>query len=676
MLPRPSDRCAVLLGLALVSCGDPPVTRPPQVPRAKVHLRAFTETTPVRGIVALGREVFVDKGAAVERWRADGTLVELSAAHGLPGGQVLAMAGDHRRGRVWIATDGGLVYYDTKADTLEIIPTSPIAADLGLAPRAASPPDGPPPEPAAPPPATPMPAAAAADDGVWLGHARGLFYVSRRGGWTSTPITDPVTALHADARDWLWIGTDRGLIGRDPGGQTVAIGHAQGCDVVSVRWIVDGPGAAVMAVGEDRDGHQRIAIGAGGQWRSFKLSPSTRWLAGTATGGRVVVAASDGLYAVSEGPGPAPAPLQRDGVRLLPVAGADGPALRIERLPATLPGGARVVAADERDLLIGTDDLGVARQPIDSAQPLGWLRRAAMLDHASSLTVLCSSKDDCWVATGAPRAWHWQAGRFTPAGPVDDVVLALVRSRDGKLYAFHRPPLGNEILLSAVDGDTWSPLPVQLVTPGARPEVSFAKASGDGSVWVGLRYRDADDDLRPWGIAAVDLDTGVVAYHHASLDTAERKLGVLPVPTSVVDVAFLGSDEVWMASHEGAARLDGIDLTVWNEGAQLESELLNAVAVSTGGLVFVASDVGVGTFDGERWRFPPALHFPTHDLGLDRAGRLWLATDRGLAIYDGKRVRRLDVRRGMIENQVLDVAIDDFGRVWTRGPGSLAVITP
>ncbi|MBK9030656.1 MAG: hypothetical protein IPL61_04845 [Myxococcales bacterium] len=659
---------------AVIGCGDPPPLQAPTAPRAKVRLRAFTETAPASEVVALGGDVFIVKGATLERWRPDGSVLEMSATHGLPGPQVLALAGDVRRDRVWVVTNGGLGYYDGKSDTFETLPPSPLAADLGLAIEAApvSEPTVPPVEPKPPPTVV---AAAASDDGVWIGHPRGLFYASRKGGWASTPIVDPITALHLGHDGWLWVGTDRGLIGRDPSGRTFTFGPHQGCDVTIVRWIAPAPGANVLVVGEDASGHQRVAIGRAASWRSFKLSPSTRWLAGAAVGERLVVVATDGLYALAAGPPSTTGPLRRDGVRLLSVAGNDDPSFHIDRLPAALPAGARTLAASGADVLIGTDELGVARQPLDSARPTAWYRRAAMLDRAGSLTVLCQAKDDCWIATGAPRAWRWHGGVFIPAGPVDEVVLGMARSRDGTLYGFHRAPDGKAIDLSQIEGETWTPINIHLETPGTGPEVSFAKFAPDGLLWVGLRYRD-DGDLRPWGIATVDLDTGAVAYHHMSGDPADRKLGILPVPTSVVDVAFLREAEVWMASQQGAVRMQGERVTIWNESSQLESELLNAVAVTSGGLVFVATADGVGTFDGERWRFPPELRFATNDLVLGGDGRLWLATERGLAIFDGKKVRRLDVRRGMVENQILDVTLDEFGRVWTRGPRSLAVVTP
>jgi hypothetical protein len=52
-----------------------------------------------------------------------------------------------------------------------------------------------------------------------------------------------------------------------------------------------------------------------------------------------------------------------------------------------------------------------------------------------------------------------------------------------------------------------------------------------------------------------------------------------------------------------------------------------------------------------------------------------MATERGIAAWDGKKVRRVDTRRGLAENEVLDVVADTYDRVWARGPGSLTLIS-
>ena len=68
--------------------------------------------------------------------------------------------------------------------------------------------------------------------------------------------------------------------------------------------------------------------------------------------------------------------------------------------------------------------------------------------------------------------------------------------------------------------------------------------------------------------------------------------------------------------------------------------------------------------------------FSSTAIAIGRDGRLWLATARGIAVYDGRRVRRVDVRRGLLENEIAEVVVDEYGRLWARGARSLAVVSP
>ncbi|MGE0400766.1 MAG: hypothetical protein AB7T06_28910, partial [Kofleriaceae bacterium] len=78
---------------------------------------------------------------------------------------------------------------------------------------------------------------------------------------------------------------------------------------------------------------------------------------------------------------------------------------------------------------------------------------------------------------------------------------------------------------------------------------------------------------------------------------------------------------------------------------------------------------------GDGWEFPPALRFEINDVVATRNGQVWMATQRGIAAWDGQKVRRVDMRRGLAENQILDVAVDQYDRVWARGVGSLTLIS-
>src|SRR5262249_21290603 len=154
-----------------------------------------------------------------------------------------------------------------------------------------------------------------------------------------------------------------------------------------------------------------------------------------------------------------------------------------------------------------------------------------------------------------------------------------------------------------------------------------------------------------------------------------RRSGVLPIPNDVVGVAFM-EDEVWLASASGAARLKGGQVKLWTEADELRSEILHGVVTTEGGLVYVASSSGVGQFDGKRWSYPPPLAFISNGIARGLDGRLWLATERGLVVYDGKKTDRYDRGAGLADDRVLDVVVDNLGRVWARGPEGLSILTP
>ena len=106
------------------------------------------------------------------------------------------------------------------------------------------------------------------------------------------------------------------------------------------------------------------------------------------------------------------------------------------------------------------------------------------------------------------------------------------------------------------------------------------------------------------------------------------------------------------------------------------AELARAITITQDGIVIVGTGAGAAVWDGKAWSFPPALQFEINDLVATHNGQVWMATERGIAAWDGKKVRRVDTRRGLAENEVLDVAADQYDRVWARGPGSLHARQP
>src|SRR5262249_9044798 len=103
-------------------------------------------------------------------------------------------------------------------------------------------------------------------------------------------------------------------------------------------------------------------------------------------------------------------------------------------------------------------------------------------------------------------------------------------------------------------------------------------------------------------------------------------------------------------------------------------EAPHGLARSAAGILYVAARGVVATFDGVAWSYPRELALAVNDLEVGPDQHLWMATDRGLAVYDGIQLRRFDARRGLVENRIENLALDQFGRVWLRGPQSLEIV--
>lgn len=589
-----------IAGLAIACTHEPPPTRRTGAP---VRVRGFTEATAVRALHVAAPHALAVTDAGLARWDLrGGPSTRLGAAIGVPEGAIVAHDLDATRRALWLATEQAIARYDVEHDVATTVPPPP--AVLGLTSFAGA------------------TLGAATDGGVWIGLPRGLYYAREDGGWTPTGVTAPVTdVLHAG--DDLWVGTAVGLYVSHAGGPAVLLGRDKGCDVASVAQIVPAPEGGALVLGQSASAAQRVVLARAGGCDSYRVSPARPWQAVASRPGEVVVLADRRVYVLARPWSPVRR-LARDAMRLVAVPRADGarpvPSPFVLRpLEAAVPPGARALATTGSEILVGTDHLGIARLPLRGAAPLGWLRDHELMDDARSLSVACRGADDCWIATGGTRGWRFDGKAFRATDDGERRVLAVATGAGGEIYGLLAS--GHTIVVAEPDGDGWKETGTIIETPGAAAELAFARVSPAGLLWVGLRYRDEEGEVRPYGVALVDVGLGLVAYHHASADRGEAQRGVLPIPIDVTEASFIG-EETWLATSQGAAQIRGDEVQTFTEAEGLTSEILRGVACSAGGMVYVASGEGVGAFDGERWSYPPRLRYSVNDLALAADGRL------------------------------------------------------
>ncbi len=679
MLCRWSISAVVVLALATACKPEVGVVTPK--PTGRVRFRSIVEPSAVRALAAVDDILLEVTEEGILRWNQDDTLVVMATDDVLPG-RAVALAPAPSQRAIWVITDGGIGRFDLVSGALnQLAPPTAVGLDVTTFRD-----DN-------------IAAAAANDGGLWLGASKGLFYASSKGGWVTMPVKTAVHALAMDRSGDLWIATDQGLLRRQSNGQITPIGDALGCTIVKPRMIFASPSMGTVVVGADASGNERIAVGTAARWQTYaieKASDTNGLLANRidamAEGDREVVFLAAGrLHRLAARASNDLDANNTDTLRLRLIAGDGPPTFVMVPTSALAPPGATTLVRYQNNIMVGTRELGVARFDLNASRAEHWLRRGQMFIDATTLSVACHSASDCWIATGARRAWHTNGERFVAGGP-DNVVLAVIRDANNDIYAFHRNQYEKVIHVAKISPaasaghgggagtaqdaskDSWTELPgLLLQVPGEAPEISFARFDSAGQLWVGLRFRE-QQEVQAWGVATMNLAANHVSYHRTTNDVKLRAT-MLPIPVGVMDGDLRGTD-AWFATSEGVARLRGNEVMIWNESNGMQSEYTRAIAVAANGDVYTGTSAGLGIFSAASatWAFPKNVAFPVLDVVLDAGGAPWMATDRGIATFLDDKVKRLDTRAGLVENSIVDLAVDHLGRIWARGPNSLTVV--
>ena len=704
--------CAFFAGLR----GDAKKTSPEA--ERPTQIKSFSETSAVTAVQPVGGSIWVGTSNGLQKWDiAKGTFVRVTVANGLPSDKIAALAGDGRGG-VWVMTSAGLVHDDKKGWIK--LPPAPVGAFVsGLVQTNdglyAGGPDG----------------LAKLQKGAWVRLLGDTAVTALASGgkelWVGTAGKGVVRLVGEQvevftSEQGCEVETVRGLtatssgvmaIGDGPGGQRMSFYdgarfwsykvETQG--KTTFEWIRRVGDHALIGAGTQMFDIQRLGAGDSAPNSPVKMiSVDARALKPPPTGSAHRDLPSGATADPVAAPPPTVAakptdtkPLDSKGAaKSGPNANASAstpttppqappqptpsdepvPAWTVAKWGPRLPDGVTTIGSDQNLFVVGTRFLGVAKVEESELTPY---RTFDLARDAERLTVACEGDTDCYVATGTARAWHFDGQSFGAAS-VDpepgSKVLAVLNPPRGSVVAIHSGAGDRFLRVSSVSSEgTWTPTGMtQLEVPVGVPTVTFAAFAPSGRLWLGLRYVDKDSDQVDFGAAEVDLDGGTVIYH--------RKGGGLgaqskPLPNDIESALFVGGGEAWFGTRSGAVHLKGGELTTYTENDGLESEIIHDIALGNDGKIWVATSHGVGKFDGARWSFPPEgdpLHVKASSLARDRFGSVFVGHSTGLVIARPDKVEKLDASRGLLDNRVIDLAVDKRGRVWVLTEKGISIV--
>jgi ligand-binding sensor domain-containing protein len=298
--------------------------------------------------------------------------------------------------------------------------------------------------------------------------------------------------------------------------------------------------------------------------------------------------------------------------------------------------------------------------------------------------------------------------------PTDDFVLHDNKSGLLSNGVFHISKHGDELWVGTYGGG----LSVLDIKANAWRNYNVPQGMADAFIYDTLHAKNGDIWLATWSganrIAKGQLDN-VEAW---DVFTVENTKGGLPNDW-VYGLAEGKNGEIWLATEGGISRFVNGEWTRWTSaeglGAPYEKvkeqiDLKNdpgqasrhhaqqkkeqglenvSVAYNPNYVISLSIDdqggvwagtwgAGLSHFDGKAWKtYTVSEGLPSNHIFMqrrDKAGNLWIGTNRGLAKYDGKTFTTYTTKIGLMSDNVFSIAFADDGTTWVGSFGGVARI--
>lgn len=464
---------------------------------------------------------------------------------------------------------------------------------------------------------------------LWVGSGRGLSCYEA-GRFRQVSVVDPrvgviVTALREQADGTLWVGTRSGLFrGRDQRFERFALGPT------------DAAQEAVSSLAIASDG----SLWAGGSGVIARLQTDgtlKRW--GPSQG----LPPGEDVRAIAVGPdGRAWAAGRHLGPLRLE---ADG---RFHVMHARWPYGVvESLTFDRQARLWAGTTRGLVR--VDQAVTSVWGRPELTDEHV--LALLEDREGQLWIGTergGLNRFRQPSLRTYTSRdGLAQDPVMTVLEDSAGGLW------MGTPAGLTHFQGGHMRTFTSR--DGLASDEVLALAPAREGGVWVG-HMRGRLSRVSSGRAEAVDLSP----LHAPVLALHEQSDGTL-----------------WVGTGQGLVRVHGSQVQTLGVEAGLPDECVYRVVPARGGGLWIATRAGVVAWRDGRLEAIPQLaalaREPVVSLLEDADGTLWLGTfGAGLARLRAGQLRQYGSEQGLFDDTIYEIVDDGLGHLWTSSNRGLA----
>ena len=138
---------------------------------------------------------------------------------------------------------------------------------------------------------------------------------------------------------------------------------------------------------------------------------------------------------------------------------------------------------------------------------------------------------------------------------------------------------------------------------------------------------------------------------------------------SVEGLARTPDGYLWLATHEGLVRFDGVRFTVFDRDntPQLRSRIITKLHVDDEGRLWVGTRVGVLTFAAGQFheqQTPGLRDAYIRAIVSDGDGHVWVGTDRALFEIDGAKVHSYGPEQGLDDTAIRALQAGNTGTIW------------